>query len=59
MFVIHDELNDGWAKNDILEGWIFTILRTAATTFATKAEAQACIQANYRDCTGRLVIQPA
>lgn len=59
MFVIYDEWDDGYAMNSPLEGWIFTVLLSAATKFDTKEEAEKAIATHYNYHSGvRLVVRP-
>jgi hypothetical protein len=48
-FVIQDPDHDphGYAKDDPIEGWIFTILLAAATRFSSFAEARKVADAHY------------
>lgn len=68
MFVIHDELGGGWVVNNYyycsddsvvnpIEGWMFTIIPSSATQFATRREAEAVMRRHYGTARARLVIQ--
>jgi len=45
--IIVDKNGSGWVIEDPIEGWIFTRLRTDATTFDTETEARDAIEDNY------------
>jgi hypothetical protein len=46
-YIVVDKNGGGWATEDPIEGWIFTRLRTDATTFDTEMEAKDAIKDNY------------